>query len=121
MEANLRRQRSQRRLRQCPHPCRRPSHSFEHLSLQGGALRVTHVCKHPGFRIQGVIELKIVFSLVLLVVLGAGVYVFRKRDKLFAHKHDASDSYASSNLRMWMVLLVWIHAVVILIAMIYRV
>jgi hypothetical protein len=67
------------------------------------------------------IELKIFFSLVLMVVLGLGFYLCRIREQLFAHKHDASDSYASSNLRMWMVLLVWIHAVVILIAMIYRV
>jgi len=73
------------------------------------------------FESKGVIELKIFFRLILLVVLGVGLYLFRIREKLFGHKGDTSDSYASSNLRMWMVLLVWFHAVVILIAMIYRV
>ncbi|CAN5543878.1 hypothetical protein BH20VER1_BH20VER1_19020 [soil metagenome] len=65
--------------------------------------------------------LKIFFSLLLVLVLLGGFSVFRSREKMLSHRGDLSDSYASGNLRMWMVLLVWIHAVVILIAMIYRV
>ena len=67
------------------------------------------------------IGLKVFFSTLLLFLLVGGVYIFRIREKMFGHKGDASDSYASANLRMWMVVLVWIHAVIILVAMIYRV
>jgi uncharacterized membrane protein YhaH (DUF805 family) len=67
------------------------------------------------------IGLKVFFAALLLLVVAGGLYMFRIRDRLFSHKGDPSDSYASGNLRMWMALLVWIHAVVILVAMIYRV
>ena len=67
------------------------------------------------------IGLKVFFSTLLLFVLIGGFYVFRIREKMFGHKGDSADSYASANLRMWMVVLVWIHAVIILVAMIYRV
>jgi hypothetical protein len=65
--------------------------------------------------------LRIFFSILLVLVLLIGVYLVRHRERFFGHQGDPSDSYASGNLRMWMALLVWIHAVVILIAMIYRV
>lgn len=65
--------------------------------------------------------LRVFFSLLLLLVLGAGVYIFRNRTKFFAHTDDESDSYASANLRMWMIILVWLHAVVITTLMIFEV
>jgi hypothetical protein len=65
--------------------------------------------------------LQVFFGLLLLVVLLAGFYLFRSRQRFFGHHADPADSYASANLRMWMALLVWIHAVVILIAMLYRI
>jgi hypothetical protein len=65
--------------------------------------------------------LKVFFAVLLLLVILGGFYTFRIRERLFSHKGDPSDTYASGNLRMWMALLVWIHAVIILIAMIYRV
>ena len=66
--------------------------------------------------------LRIFFGFLLVGVVTVGIYVFRIREKLFSHrKGDSTDSYASSNLRMWLVLLVWLHAVVILTLMIFEV
>jgi hypothetical protein len=65
--------------------------------------------------------LKVFFSILLLLVLAAGFYILRNRDKFFGHRGDATDSYASANLRMWLVILVWLHAVVITLLMIYEV
>ncbi|MGZ5021713.1 MAG: hypothetical protein ACXWFY_04290 [Chthoniobacterales bacterium] len=67
------------------------------------------------------IGLKVFFSLLLLLVLAAGLYILRNRKKFFGFRGDASDTYASANLRMWLVILVWIHAVVITALMIYEV
>jgi len=66
-------------------------------------------------------ELKVFFGVVLLLLLAAGTYMFRNRKKFFGYKGDASDSYASSNLRMVMVVLIWIHAVIVTIVMIFEV
>lgn len=68
-----------------------------------------------------VIGLKAFFGVLELIVLGAGVYLFRSRKKLFAYKAAEGDTYASANLRMIMVVLVWIHAVVITAVMIFEV
>ncbi len=65
--------------------------------------------------------LKVFFSVLLLLVLAAGFYILRNRKKFFGCRADESDSYASANLRMWLVILVWIHAVVITALMIYEV
>ena len=67
------------------------------------------------------VGLKVFFGLLELVVIGAGIYIFRCRKKLFAYKGEEGDTYASANLRMAMVILVWIHAVVITALMIYEV
>ncbi len=37
------------------------------------------------------------------------------------HRADSSDTYDSANLRMWLVILVWLHAAVITALMIYEV
>ena len=65
--------------------------------------------------------LKVFFSVLLLVVLAAGFYILRNRKKFFGYRADESDTYASANLRMWLVILVWIHAAVITAIMIYEV
>ena len=54
--------------------------------------------------------LRIFFSVLFVFVLIAGFIIFRSRKKLFSYKGDASDTYASANLRMAMVVLVWLHA-----------
>lgn len=66
-------------------------------------------------------ELKVFFAIVLALLLGAGFYILRNRKKFFGYKGDASDSYASANLRMAMVVLIWIHAVIVTIIMIFEV
>lgn len=65
--------------------------------------------------------LKVFFSFLLLLVIGAGIYLYRSRNALFSHKGNEGDTYASGNLRMWMVILVWIHALVITALMIFEV
>lgn len=65
--------------------------------------------------------LKIFFAILEVLIVAAGIYIFRCRKKLFAYRHEEGDTYASSNLRMIMVVLVWIHAVVITALMIYEV
>lgn len=67
------------------------------------------------------VPLKFFFSFLLPLVLGAGAFLFRDRKRFFSHAGDRSDSYASANLRMWLVILVWIHAVVITTLMIFEV
>jgi hypothetical protein len=68
-----------------------------------------------------VVGLKVFFALLEVLILAAGVYIFRSRKKLFAYRKNEGDTYASSNLRMIMVVLVWIHAVIITALMIYEV
>ncbi|MBA3961211.1 MAG: hypothetical protein H0X40_04820 [Chthoniobacterales bacterium] len=67
------------------------------------------------------IGLRAFFVLLLLLVLSAGVYAIRNRKTFFDHKADSMDSAASANLRMWMIILVWVHAVVLTALMIYEV
>ena len=65
--------------------------------------------------------LRMFFSFLLLLVLAAGFYILRNRKKFFGYHAGEGDTYASANLRMWLVLLVWIHAVVITTLMIFEV
>jgi hypothetical protein len=66
-------------------------------------------------------ELKGFFSVVLLLLLTAAIYMVRNRKKFFSHTGDPGDTYASANLRMWMVILILIHAIVITTIMIFEV
>ena len=61
------------------------------------------------------------FVMLESLVIGAGIYVFRKREKLFAYKGRENDTYASANLRLAMVVLIWIHAVIFTAIMIFEV
>ena len=61
------------------------------------------------------------FAFLEVLIIGAGIYIFRERKKLFGYKGEEGDTYASANLRMIMVVLVWIHAVIITALMIYEI
>jgi len=65
--------------------------------------------------------LKVFFGLIEVFLLAAGGYGFRQRHALFGFRGKEGDTSASSNLRMIMVVLVWIHAVIITALMIYEV
>lgn len=65
--------------------------------------------------------LRVFFGILLLLVLSAGFYMFRHRKQFFGYHGEEGDTYASANLRMWLVILVWIHAVVITTLMIFEV
>jgi hypothetical protein len=67
------------------------------------------------------VGLKVFFGFLLVLVLAAGFYMIRNRQAFFGHKGKEGDTYASANLRMWLVILVWIHAVVITTLMIFEV
>ncbi len=54
-------------------------------------------------------------------MLGAGFYAFRHRMQFFGYHGSEGNAYASANLRMWLVILVWIRAVVITALMIFEV
>ena len=64
--------------------------------------------------------LKIFFAILELLIIGAGIYIYRNRKAFFGYKGEEGDTYASANLRMIMVVLVWIHAVIITALMIYE-
>lgn len=49
--------------------------------------------------------MKVFFGFLELLVIGAGIYIFRQRKKLFGFKKEG-DTYASANLRMMMVFLI---------------
>ncbi len=65
--------------------------------------------------------LRVFFGILLFSLLCGGFYIIRNRKKFFGYKADASDTYASANLRMWLIILVWIHAVAITTLMIFEV
>ena len=65
--------------------------------------------------------LRVFFAILLLLVLSAGYYMFRHRKQFFGYHGQEGDTYASANLRMWLVILVWLHAVVITAVMIFEV
>jgi len=66
--------------------------------------------------------LRVFFAICLALVFLAGLYVFSKRRQLFGRDpHVTNDSFASRNLRLWQVLLVWVLAMELLIEMLIRV
>ena len=68
-----------------------------------------------------VVGLKIFFAVLEVLIIGAGIYIYRNRKAFFGYKGEEGDTYASANLRMIMVVLVWIHAVIITALMIYEI
>lgn len=76
---------------------------------------VTHKLQDAAF------GLRIVFSICLIAVILAGLYVIKKRRELFGRDpHVTADTWASRNLRLWQVILVWILAMDLLITMLWR-
>jgi hypothetical protein len=67
------------------------------------------------------IPLKGFFSVAFLILISAAIYLIRNRKQFFGYKGDPGDTYASANLRMWMVILILIHAIVITGIMIFEV
>lgn len=60
-----------------------------------------------------VVPLQIFFALLEIAIIAAGIYMFRNRERFFGFKGKENDNYASAQLRMIMVVLVWIHAVIV--------
>ncbi|HKS31162.1 MAG TPA: hypothetical protein VJR28_02060 [Chthoniobacterales bacterium] len=70
---------------------------------------------------DSVLPLRIFFSLCLIIVILAGFYVFKNRQRFFSRDPDVTaDHYGARNLRLWQVILVWILAIDLLIMMLWR-
>ena len=70
---------------------------------------------------ESVLPLRIFFSVCLVIVILAGLYVFKNRQKFFARDpHVTADHYGARNLRLWQVILVWILAIDLLVTMLWR-
>jgi hypothetical protein len=67
------------------------------------------------------IPLKIFFTFVEGLIVWAGIYLYCRREKFFSHKSGEGDTYASANLRLAMVVLIWIHSVIVGAIMIFEV
>ena len=70
---------------------------------------------------DSVFALRIVFSICLVIVFCAGIYIFRIRKRLFDRDpYVVADHWAARNLRLWQVILVWLLAMDLLITMLWR-
>jgi len=70
---------------------------------------------------DSVLPLRIFFSICLLIVFCAGLYILKIRKRLFDRDPQVTgDHYGSRNLRLWQVILVWILAVELLIMVLWR-
>jgi len=66
--------------------------------------------------------LRIVFSICLVLVFFAGMYVLRIRKRLFDRDPEVTgDNYGARNLRLWQVILVWILVMHLLIVALWNV
>ena len=70
---------------------------------------------------ESVLPLRIFFSRCLMIVILAGLYVFKNRQRFFARDpHVTADHYDARNLRLWQVILAWILAIDLLVMMLWR-
>ena len=70
---------------------------------------------------DSVFALRIVFSICLVIVFCAGIYIFRIRKRLFDRDPQVTgDHYGARNLRLWQVILVWILAMDLLIMALWK-
>ena len=70
---------------------------------------------------DSVLALRIFFSICLVIVVLAGLYIFKNRQRFFARDpHVTADHYGARNLRLWQVILVWILAIDLLVMMLWR-
>lgn len=67
------------------------------------------------------IALKIFFAFIDVLLIAAGIYLIRCREKLFGYKGMEGDTRASSNLRMAMLVIIWVHAIILNTIMIFEV
>ena len=67
------------------------------------------------------IALKIFFCFLEALIIFAGIYLIRCREKLFGYKGKEDDTYASANLRLAMLVLIWVHAVIVTGIMIFEI
>ena len=71
---------------------------------------------------DSVLALRIVFSICLVIVFLAGIYILRNRKRLFDRDPEVTgDHYGARNLRLWQVILTWILAMDLLIMALWRV
>jgi hypothetical protein len=71
---------------------------------------------------DSVLALRIVFSICLVIVFCAGLYILRIRKRLFDRDPEVTgDHYGARNLRLWQVILVWILAMDLLIMALWKV
>ena len=72
-------------------------------------------------RSESVLALRIFFSVCLVIVICAGLYMLKHRQKFFGRDpHVIGDHYGARNLRLWQVILVWILAVDLLVTILWR-
>ena len=70
---------------------------------------------------ESVMALRIFFSVCLVIVILAGLYVFKNRQRFFSRgPHVTADHYGARNLRLWQIILVWILAIDLLTMMLWR-
>jgi len=70
---------------------------------------------------ESVLPLRIFFSICLVIVILAGLYVFKNRQRFFSRDPNVvADHYGARNLRLWQVILVWILAIDLLVTMLWR-
>ncbi|PYK77916.1 MAG: hypothetical protein DME38_12450 [Verrucomicrobia bacterium] len=70
---------------------------------------------------ESLLALRIFFSSCLVIVILAGLYVFKNRQGFFSRDPDVTaDHYGARNLRLWQVILVWILAIDLLVMMLWR-
>jgi hypothetical protein len=71
---------------------------------------------------DSVLALRIVFSVCLVIVFFAGLYILRIRKRLFDRDPEVTgDHYGARNLRLWQVILVWVLAMDLLIMALWKV
>jgi hypothetical protein len=70
---------------------------------------------------DSVLALRIFFSACLVMVIFAGLYIFKNRKRFFGRDPQVTaDHYGARNLRLWQVILVWILAIDLLVAILWR-
>jgi hypothetical protein len=82
----------------------------------------THVIAVIHSHADSVIPLRIFFSVCLVIVFLAGIYIIRIRKRLFDRDPEVTgDHYGARNLRLWQVILVWLLAMDLLITALWTV
>lgn len=97
--------------------CAEPSSCYGTIYFLGSQMLFALSSEAPGASIA----LKIFFACIDLLLIAAGIYLIYCRDKLFGWKGSEGDTRASANLRMAMLVIIWIHAIILNTIMIFEV